>query len=88
MYIKDIRVIKNYQPSQIVVVDDVPDSYLLNPDNAIPIIPFEGIIPDNHLLYLIETLIEIKDYEDVRKYIRGRYIFKSSSSFSTDGFIS
>lgn len=53
MYIKDIRVIKNYLPSQIVVVDDVPDSYLLNPDNAIPIIPFEGIVPDNHLLYLI-----------------------------------
>lgn len=74
-YIKDINVINNCDFSETVVVDDTPISYILNPDNAVPIYPFEGLLPDNHLGYLCQTLMEIKDYDDVREYIKDRYLF-------------
>ena len=79
VFVKDINVIDDGDPSKIVVVDDLPISYCLNPDNAVPILPFEGEPLDNQLFFLAQTLTEIKDYNDVRDYIHGRYIFSSLS---------
>lgn len=44
-----------------------------------PILPFEGEELDNQLYFLTQTLMEIKDYDDVRDFIRGRYMFESLS---------
>jgi TFIIF-interacting CTD phosphatase-like protein len=79
VYIKDINVLCNCDQSKIVVVDDTPIAYCLNPDNAVPILPYFGESFDNGLFFLSKTLLEVKDYEDVREYIRGRYTFNINS---------
>lgn len=56
IHIKDLSIL-GYDLSKVVVVDDTPTSYCLNPDNAIPIIPFLGVKPDNHLEYLTNILL-------------------------------
>jgi TFIIF-interacting CTD phosphatase-like protein len=56
VYIKDLSILKNCSIKKIIIVDDNPISYILNPENGVPIIPFEGQTPDNHLLHLFHTL--------------------------------
>jgi TFIIF-interacting CTD phosphatase-like protein len=56
IYVKDIKIFTNCDISKIVVVDDTPITYCLNPDNAVPILPYFGENLDNHLLFLAKTL--------------------------------
>lgn len=52
MYIKDLRVIRNRDLSQVVLVDNAAYSYFLQLDNGIPIVPFFNSRKDCELLSL------------------------------------
>lgn len=50
--VKDIRIATSCSPKDILVVDDAPWSYCLNPENAIRVTAFEGAPDDRELLVL------------------------------------
>ena len=56
MLIKDIRIITGCSEKDILVVDDYPWTYCLNPENALRVTPFEGNQQDRELLALAEEL--------------------------------
>ena len=74
--IKNLRVLANCHPKQILLVDDNPFSYLENLCNAIPIKPFEGSTDDEELLKLEKVLEVVREYEDVREFISSNFIGK------------
>jgi Dullard-like phosphatase family protein len=64
--VKDLRVVEAVPLSQIVLVDNSPVSYLFQPGNAVPIIPFTDNDADDQLPK-VETLLNgIRDCDDVR----------------------
>ena len=52
--IKDIKIITDCHAKDILVVDDYPWTYCLNPENALRVTPFEGKLEDRELLALAE----------------------------------
>jgi CTD small phosphatase-like protein 2 len=56
VYIKDLRVLKNRNLSNILLVDNAAYSYFYQLENGIPIIPFYDDKDDNELVQLIEYL--------------------------------
>jgi Dullard-like phosphatase family protein len=60
---------------RIVIVDNNPHAMLPQPDNAFPVISFYDE-DDNELDKVLETLLEIKDLQDVRPYMRKRFKFR------------
>ncbi|XAR66610.1 Phosphoprotein phosphatase [Bertholletia excelsa] len=56
---------------KVVIVDDNPNSYSLQPDNAIPISPFTGELPgDEELRRLMEFFDGSDGYEDMREAVK------------------
>lgn len=74
MYIKDLRILSECPQNQIVIVDDTPLSYCLNPNNALPIAAYEGCESDDHLLKIMERLLEMKDVSSVTDFISGNKV--------------
>ena len=52
MYIKDLRVIRNRELSQIVLIDNAAYSYYFQLDNGVPVVPFYNNRKDCELLSL------------------------------------
>jgi CTD small phosphatase-like protein 2 len=74
MYIKDLRVIRNRELSQMVLVDNAAYSYYFQLDNGIPIIPFYNNRKDCELLNLEHFLIDqVLPCSDVRTVLRERF---------------
>lgn len=71
--IKDIRILTSCSPKDILVVDDTPWAYCLNPENALRVTPFTGETEDRQLLALAEELREAAGYADLRKFVKQRY---------------
>ena len=72
-YIKDLRIIKDRELKDIVIVDNLVESFGFQIDNGIPILEFNGQEGDQELLKLIPFLKELSSLEDVRPAIRERY---------------
>jgi CTD small phosphatase-like protein 2 len=56
VYIKDLRVLKNRNLANILLVDNAAYSYFYQLENGIPIIPFYDDKDDNELVQLIDYL--------------------------------
>ncbi len=67
--IKDLRIIKNRQLKDIIIVDNLVHSFGLQLDNGIPILEFINNKNDRELVNVERHLLEIKKYGDVREYI-------------------
>jgi CTD small phosphatase-like protein 2 len=65
-----LRIIKNRDLSDIIIVDNLVHSFGLQLDNGIPILDFTGNKHDRELLGLEKILIEAKGAEDVREFLR------------------
>lgn len=65
IFVKDLRVFGR-KLSNIVLVDNAPYSYMMQLDNAIPIIPYYRGKEDDELVSLEQYLMKLKDVEDVR----------------------
>ena len=65
IYIKDLKVI-NRNLKDMIIVDNNPESYLMNKENAIPILTWEDDPNDKELLKLIPVLKYLANVDDVR----------------------
>ena len=73
--VKDMHCFRDYEPSEILIVDDNPVSFAYDVDNGIPLKEFCADDPDDQeLLFLQEYLKEVCEEEDVRK--KNRNVFK------------
>ena len=68
IYIKDLKVI-NRDLKDMIIIDNNPESYLMNKENAIPILTWEDDIHDNELIKLIPILKYLSNVNDVRNII-------------------
>ena len=57
--------------SKTIIIDNYPETYLLQHFNGLPIPPFTGQNNDKELLKLIPLLEKLSQVKDVRNYIRG-----------------
>ena len=55
-----------YDPRQVVLIDNLTQNFALNPSNGIPIVDFVGDQTDSALMDLIPFLRELEKFEDVR----------------------
>jgi CTD small phosphatase-like protein 2 len=70
--IKDLRIIKNRSLSDIVIVDNLVHSFGLQIDNGISILDFTNNKDDKELLGVEKILLELRNVDDVRDYLRNR----------------
>ena len=68
IYIKDLKVI-NRNLKDMIIVDNNPESYLMNKENAIPILTWEDDANDTELVKLIPVLKYLSTVDDVRNVI-------------------
>jgi len=71
-YIKDLRIIKNRDLKNVVLVDNLVHSFGFQVENGIPIIEWTGNKNDVELKHLMEYLLDMKRAEDVRDFNRER----------------
>ena len=67
-FIKDLRIIQKRHLKDLVIVDNLVQSFGLQLDNGIPILEWKEDINDNQLLHLEIYLTELSKCNDVRKY--------------------
>ena len=66
--LKDLRIIKNRNLKDIVLVDNSSISFLSQIDNGIPILSFYDKKDDKEFLELTQYLLNIKDKHDLREH--------------------
>jgi len=72
-FIKDLRIIKNRDLKDMVIVDNLLHSFGLQIDNGIPILEFIDNKHDTELLNLQKYLLSAAELYDIRYYNR-RYL--------------
>ncbi len=70
IFIKDLRIIKNRNLRDVVIVDNAVYSFGLQLENGIPILPFYSDKGDQELLHLIYYLECLAKFKDVREQNR------------------
>lgn len=78
MFIKHLNLL-NLNLSQTILVDNQPNSYKLNEENAIPISNFFNDKNDEALLNLLPLLDTLRYVKDVRSILKLRIIFSKKS---------
>lgn len=67
-FIKDLRIVKNKDLKQMVLVDNLAHSFGFQIDNGIPILEWHNDKTDTELKNLMPYLIEAAQQPDVREY--------------------
>ena len=74
VYIKDLRILKNIDLSQVILVDNAVYSFGYQLANGVPIIPFHDAhttnVGDEELVHLVYYFNCIVESEDVREQNR------------------
>jgi CTD small phosphatase-like protein 2 len=74
VYVKDLRIIKDRQLCDIVIVDNSILSFAYNMDNGVPISAFFfDTLKDEELLYMVGYLESIFSQADIRENIRATF---------------
>jgi Dullard-like phosphatase family protein len=61
--------------NRIVIVDNNPHAMLPHPDNALPVVSFYDQ-EDNELEKVLDTLMEMKKFQDIRPFMKQRFRFR------------
>lgn len=73
-YAKDLRQIRS-DLSKVILVDNSPAAYMLNPENALPCSTWEGDPEDTELLSLLPILASLQaSTKDVRSVLSLRLL--------------
>lgn len=72
-YVKDLRIFKNWQLSDIVIIDNSAYSFAFHIDNGIPIIPYYDDKQDEEMLHLMQYLISLAQGKDIREQNRSAF---------------
>lgn len=67
VFIKDLRIIKNRNLKDIVIVDNAVYSFGFQLENGIPILPFYDDKKDEEMLHLINYLVCLSRHDDIRE---------------------
>ena len=78
VFYKDLNKI-NDDLSHTIIIDNYPESYILQHFNGLPIPSFTGNPKDNELLKLIPLLERLSKVKDVRNYIRQIILFNEQN---------
>ena len=70
---KDLRIIKNRDLKNIILVDDSISPFSFQINNWIPIIKWEKNKDDEELKFLFQYLVDISTAKDVREEIKKRF---------------
>ena len=74
-FIKDLRIIKNRELKNIIIVDNLVHSFGFQIDNGIPIVEWHNDKKDTELKYLTDYLIEAAFVDDIREFNRKKLSF-------------
>jgi Dullard-like phosphatase family protein len=66
IYIKDLRILKNVDLKDVVIVDNSVLSFSFLLDNGIPILPYYGNKNDTELIILVNYLKHLSTFDDMR----------------------
>lgn len=66
IYIKDLRILKNVDLKDVVIVDNSVLSFSFLLDNGIPILPYYGNKNDTELIILVNYLKHLATFDDMR----------------------
>jgi CTD small phosphatase-like protein 2 len=72
-YIKDLRIIKNRELKDIVIIDNSVEAFGLQINNGIPILSYNGEEEDSELSKLVPFLRTLSAVDDVRPFIRDKF---------------
>jgi TFIIF-interacting CTD phosphatase-like protein len=67
--VKDLTLLGR-EMKDVIIIDNSPGAYSLQPENAIPILSWFDDYTDRELLHLIPILVKLSTVDDVRDYIR------------------
>ncbi|GAB5368724.1 hypothetical protein AAMO2058_001344400 [Amorphochlora amoebiformis] len=73
LYLKDISLVGGDDLRRTILVDNNPISFILQPDNGIPVISFYDQADDETLPSVLEFLRMLDEFEDVRPILRERF---------------
>ena len=73
-YVKDLRVV-NRNLADVAIVDNSAFSFLLQPENGIPILPYYHFSKDRELETLLEYLKILIEEKDCRNMIRKTFFW-------------
>ena len=68
MFIKDLSILKR-NLKDVIIIDNLPESYLNNPENGLPIESWMGNPKDDVLNKMVTVLERLNEVDDVRSYI-------------------
>ena len=67
IFIKDLRVIRNRDLKDLILVDNSVYSFGFQLDNGVPIIPYFNDPTDQELVYLAQYVLSLANSDDVRE---------------------
>lgn len=87
VYIKDLRIIKNRNLKDMVIVDNAVYSFGFQLDNGIPILPFYDDKADEEMLHLIYYLKCLVQFEDIREQNKKAFQLKELENSNLNEFL-
>lgn len=86
--IKDLRLIKNRELKNMIIVDNLPHSFGNQLENGVPILEWQGDRRDEELKHLSAYLIEAQTFDDMREFNKDRLRLRELAELSLSGFLS
>ena len=68
MFIKDLRIVKNRDLKNMLLIDNLSHSFGLQIENGIPILEFQNDRKDRELKYLYDYLLQALYVDDIRSF--------------------
>ena len=87
VYIKDLRIFKNRDLKEVILVDNAVYSFGAQLSNGIPITPFKDDKEDKEFLHLMQYLENIASFEDCRILNSACFKLDLVYKFNVDKFI-
>ena len=89
IYVKDLRIFRNVDLKDIIIIDNSVLSFIFHMDNGIPILPFYDNKKDIELTFLVEYLKQLSRYENLgeqnRKFIPLDFFKRKANNELLDG---
>ena len=83
-FIKDLRIIKNRDLKNLIIVDNLSHSFGFQIENGVPILEWHNDVKDMELKYLADYLIEAVEADDVRVFNQERLKLRDMASYKAD----
>jgi len=85
-FIKDLRIIKNRDLKNLIMVDNLSHSFGFQIENGVPILEWHNDFKDMELKYLADYLIEAVEKDDVRVFNLERLKLRDMANFKAEDF--